>query len=221
MKKIVFHSLFMLVAGLSVAATPAMAQGEQPEAYQAGLHYTEIDQASELTGDTVLVEELFSYLCTHCNTFEPYIESWKARKPDHVEFRRIPVVFGRSSWEIYARGVVTAEMMDIPEEAHMAMMDRLWKEKKIMRSMDEIAEFYTQFGVEKDKFLSTSRSFAVDGKLRKDQLLVQKYGIRGTPSVVVAGKYRVAGNAAVPSFDVMLDVVDFLIKKESANTPAP
>lgn len=221
MKKIVFQMILVLTAVLTVAAAPVAAQGEKPEPYQAGLHYTVIEQAPEMTGDTVVVEELFSYLCTHCNTFEPYINSWKARKPEDVEFRRVPVVFGRSSWELYARGFVTAEMMNIPEEAHTAMMDRLWKEKKIMRSMEELAEFYSQFGVDRDKFLSTSRSFAVDGKLRKDQLLVQKYGIRGTPSLVVNGKYQVAGNAAVPSFDVMLDVVDFLVEKESGDKPAP
>ena len=125
------------------------------------------------------------------------------------------MIFGRSSWEIYARAYVTAQMMNLPEESHQGMMDRLWKEKKIMRSMDEIADFYTQFGADKEKFLSTSKSFAVDGKIRRDQLLVQKSGIRGTPSLLVNGKYRVAGNAAVPSFEVMLDVVDFLVEKES------
>ena len=162
------------------------------------------------------VTELFSYLCTHCYTFDAYVDGWLKRKPENVTFKRIPVVFGRSSWELYARGYVTAEMMNLSDEAHLALMDRLWKEKKIIRSMDELADFYTQFGADKEKFLSTSRSFAVDGKLRKDQLLVQTYGIRGTPSMVVNGKYRVAGNAAVPSFDVILDVVDYLIEMESA-----
>lgn len=98
----------------------------------------------------------------------------------------------------------------------MAMMDQLWKEKKIMRSMDELATFYSQFGADESKFLSTAQSFAVDGKLRRDQLLVQSYGVQGTPSLVVGGKYRIAGNAAVPSFEVMLDVVDYLVEIESA-----
>ena len=106
--------------------------------------------------------------------------------------------------------------MGLPEEAHMKLMDRLWKEKKIMRNLDELAEFYAQFGADTDKFLSTAQSFAVDGRLRKDDLLVKSYGITGTPSLVVAGRYRVAGNAAVPSFDAMLDVVDFLVERESA-----
>jgi protein-disulfide isomerase len=45
---------------------------------------------------------------------------------------------------------------------------------------------------------------------------VRDYGITGTPSLILNGKYRIAGNAAVPSFDVMLDIVDFLIASESA-----
>jgi len=162
--------------------------------------------------------EAFSYLCSHCNTFEPYISAWKKRKPENVGFRRIPVVFGRGSWELYARGYVTAEMMNVGEEAHTALMDRLWKEKNVMRSMDELAAFYSQFGVDKEKFLATSGSFAVETRMKRDQQKVQSFGITGTPSLILNGKYRIAGNAAVPNFDVMLDVVDFLIASESTGT---
>ena len=210
--------LVAAVGAMSMAfAGSVAAQGSEPVPYQEGLHYFEIEQAPVSNSDSVEVVELFSYLCTHCNTFEPYVNSWVKRAPDYVDFRRLPVVFGRQSWEMYARGFITAELMNLPEEAHMAMMDRLWKEKKILRSLDEIAEFYTEFGADKAKFLSTAQSFAVDGRLRKDQSLVRAYGITGTPSLVVNGRYRVAGNAAVPSFEAMLDVVDFLVEQEKAN----
>jgi thiol:disulfide interchange protein DsbA len=204
------------LAALLMFGGTLQAQTDKPVPYQEGLHYFLIDKAPAEASDQMEVTELFSYLCTHCYTFDAYVDGWLKRKPENVTFKRIPVVFGRSSWELYARGYVTAEMMNLPDEAHLALMDRLWKEKKIIRSMDELADFYTQFGADKEKFLSTSRSFAVDGKLRKDQLLVQTYGIRGTPSMVVNGKYRVSGNAAVPSFDVILDIVDYLIEMESA-----
>jgi thiol:disulfide interchange protein DsbA len=204
-------------AALMMAGGNLFAQGEGLVPYQEGLHYIEIEQAPAFTGETVEVEEFFSYLCTHCNTFEPYIESWKKRLPDYVEFTQIPVVFGRKSWELYARGFITAELMGVPEAAHTAMMDRLWKEKKIMRNMDEIADFYAQFGADKQKFISTAQSFAVDGRLRKDEAKVRAYGITGTPALVVNGRFRVSGNAAVPSFDAMLDVVDFLIELEASS----
>lgn len=216
MKKIAFG--LVLTAGLLSLSLATQAQGGKLVPYQEGLHYFLIDGAPAAnTGPTELVEA-FSYLCSHCSTFEPYISAWIKRKPENVGFRRIPVVFGRGSWELYARGYVTAQMMNVGEEAHTALMDRLWKEKKVMRSMEELAEFYSQFGVDKDKFIATSTSFAVETTLKKDQLKVQSYGVTGTPTLILNGKYRIAGNAAVPSFEVMLDVVDYLISTEGTGT---
>ena len=213
-----------LTTGLTVfacvlaLATSAQAQGGKPVPYQEGLHYTVIDGAPAKTSGPMELVEAFSYLCTHCYTFEPYINAWKKRKPEHVEFRRIPVVFGRGSWELYARGYITAEMMDVPESAHTAMMDRLWKEKNTMRNMDEVAEFYSQFGLDKDKFVATSNSFAVQTRMVKDQQKVREYGVTGTPSLILNGKYLISANAALPSYDAMLDVVDFLIESESSGS---
>lgn len=214
MKRTAIRYLLALTT-LVVFGSMAQAQGGTQDKYQEGLHYTLIEGAPVSAGETQEVAEVFSYLCTHCNTFDPYVESWKKRMPEGVSFRRVPAVFGRESWELYARGYVTAEMMNIPDEAHAALMARIWKEKDILRNMNELAAFYSQFGVDQEKFISTSRSFAVDGKLRKDQLLIQSWGVRGTPSLVVNGKYMVAGNAAVTSYDAMFDVVDFLIGLES------
>jgi protein dithiol oxidoreductase (disulfide-forming) len=216
MKKYVLKTITILA--LLLVGVAAQAQQAKPVPYQEGLHYFLIEGAPVQTGAKAEIEvaEAFSYLCSHCSTFEPYIEAWKKRKPEGVVFRRIPVVFGRDSWELYARGYVTAEMLNIGEEAHSAMMDRLWKEKNIMRSMEELADFYSQFGTDREKFLAAAKSFAVDSKLKRDQIKVQDYGISGTPSLVVNGKYRIAGSAAVPSFDVMLDVVNFLIEQERA-----
>jgi thiol:disulfide interchange protein DsbA len=45
---------------------------------------------------------------------------------------------------------------------------------------------------------------------------VQEYGVTGTPTLILDGKYRVSPSPAVGNFDVMLDVVDFLIEQESA-----
>jgi thiol:disulfide interchange protein DsbA len=208
--------LIFMVLALLLGGAVAQAQDSKPVPYQEGLHYFLIEGAPVETGGPVEVLEFFSYLCSHCNTFEPYVNAWIKRKPEGVEFRRVPVVFGRASWELYARGYVTADMLKVGEEAHMAMMDRLWKEKAMMRTMDELADFYSQFGVDQKKFLATASSFAVDSKIKRDQLKLQGYGITGTPSLVVSGKYRITGSAAVPSFDVMLDVVNYLIEQESA-----
>ncbi len=214
MKKIFVHLVLLLAAALLLSA-PVHAQNGLSVPYQEGLHYFLIEESVLEHEGSAEVVEAFSYLCTHCNTFEPYINSWAKRNAESVKFSRIPVVFGRKAWEIYARAYVTAQMMGLGDDAHTAMMDKLWKEKAVMRSMEELAVFYSNFGVDSKTFLATSKSFAVDARMRKEQRLVQTYGVRATPTLVLNGKYRIASNAAVPSFDVMLDVIDYLIAAEA------
>ena len=204
------------------ASSVLLAQAPPAVKFDEGVHYTAIKNAAVASGDTVEVIEAFSYLCPHCGAFEPYISSWEQRKPKNVRFRRIPVVFGRDSWEVYARAYVTAEMMGITDAAHGALMNKLWKAKEVPRSMEELSQFYAGFGADPETFLATSKSFAVDARFRKDQRDVQNFGVQGTPSIVVDGKYLVSGNEAIANYDVMLDVVDFLVSMELAarNTAA-
>jgi thiol:disulfide interchange protein DsbA len=204
----------LLALSLLLGAQSAIAQDEP---YQEGVHYFKINQASAATNPgEVEVTEFFSYLCSHCNTFDPYVENWLKTKPDNVEFDRVGVAFGRKAWEMMARAYITAEMLGIAKASHVPMMDAIWKQGKQFRSVDELADFYSQFGVDRATFIANFQSFAADSQLRKSQHDVQLFGIAGTPSMVVNRKYRVAGNKDVKDFDAMLKVVDFLVAKESA-----
>ena len=81
----------LLAFSLLLGSQLAMAQQEQ---YQEGVHYFKIDQVPADTGTGIIeVTEVFSYACSHCNTFEPYIKSWSEKQADNVKLTRIPVVF--------------------------------------------------------------------------------------------------------------------------------
>jgi len=212
----------ILALCLLIGSQVALAQAEP---YQEGVHYFKIDQAPA-TNKTGIVEvtELFSYGCSHCNTFEPYMQSWIKSKPENVKLNRIAVAFGRKAWEMVARGYIVAEMLGIVEESHVAMMDAIWKEHKQFRNPEALAEFYSQFGVTKEAFLANFNSFAADSQLRRSQRDVQLFGITGTPSLVVARKYRISSNKNVRDFKDMLDVVNYLVEKETKSfkdTQAP
>ncbi len=217
-----FKSLFgaLIVVAFISASGGLLAQQDAAPKYQEGVHYTAIENAPAVKhGDVVLVEA-FSYMCTHCATFEPYISSWLKRKPQNVVFKRVPVVFGRGSWEIYARAYVTAEVMGVAEQGHAALMDKIWKDREVLRSLEELADFYAAYGTVPSEFIATSKSFAVDARMRKEQRDLQTAGVRGTPSLIVNDRYMVRGNAAVANYDVMLDVVDFLVARETAEANA-
>ena len=215
-----FGILALAGALLFAGSNGLQAQASPGTQYQEGIHYTLIENAPVTTGGKVSVVEAFSYMCPHCGTFEPYIASWQQHKPANVEFKRIPVVFGRDSWELYAKAYVTAEMMGIADKAHAALMAKIWKDQQVMKTMDELAAFYAGYGVDAGEFLATSGSFAVDAKMRRDQQYLQTVGVRGTPTLIVGEKYIVAGSEAVPNYDVLLDVVNFLIAQDLAQQPA-
>ena len=63
--------------------------------------------------------------------------------------------------------------------------------------------------------MKTATSFAVETKVNRANQMVKAYGVDGTPTMVVAGKYRVTG-ASAEGYDKVFDVVNFLVAKELA-----
>ncbi|MDZ4730900.1 MAG: thiol:disulfide interchange protein DsbA/DsbL [Xanthomonadales bacterium] len=204
-----------VVSAVTLLLFAGFAQAAESK-FQDGVHYTSIENVAARPAGTIEVVEAFSYMCTHCATFEPYIESWLKRLPESVKFVRYPVVFGRGTWELYARAYNTADVMGVADEAHAALMDKIWKQKEILKTMEELAEFYAAYGVKPAEFVATSQSFAVDAKMRREQRFLMDSGVNSTPNIVVNGKYLVAGNAAVANYDQLLAVVDYLIAEELA-----
>lgn len=203
-------SLALALALLSFSAVVSA------QAYVEGVHYTRTANASPPRRDGKIdVVEVFSYLCQHCNSFQPYVNNWHSKMPANVSFSRVPIVF-QASWQAYAISYYTAETMGILEQAHGAMFTAIHRQQKRFRSMEELAEFYSQFGVDAAQFLSTAKSFAVDSKLRKgtQQTSAKGWGIRSTPTIVVAGKYSVTSSRLVSQAQIM-DVVNFLVSRET------
>ena len=203
-KKVLLASIFLLISQL------VYAQPDQVEKFREGTHYFKLNQATApATDDSIEVTVVFSYLCSHCNTLDPYVESWAKRKPANVKLNRIHVDFGGAS-SLFARGYIAAEMTGVADASHGAMMDAIWKHQRRFRNAEQLADFYTSFGVEKERYLASFNSFALDSQLRKNLRDVKLFGITGTPMIVVNRKYR------VPNIPSVMDVVDFLVAKETA-----
>jgi len=183
--------------------------------YKEGVQYERIDQpVPTTTGDRIEVVEMFGYPCPHCNSFEPLLHHWKQQLPDDVELVRVPVVFGRS-WEPFARAYYVADLLGKVDETHQAMFDAIHLQRKRIRSEDDLADFYADFGIDPDTFKKQYNSFAVGMKLKQGDAKVRGYGITGVPSMIVAGKYRISA-ASAGSHEEMLKVVNFLVEKERA-----
>jgi len=214
--------LGILLAGLFAAnlALAADTPAAPAATWEAGKNYFPIDppQATS-SGSKVEVLEVFSYACPHCAHFQPYAEQLKQALPDGATFSYMPAIFN-PTWEPYARAYYTAESLGVLDATHQALFDALHRDHLPMRTIDELASFYAQHGVDKAKFLAASSSFEVESKLSRARDLVKAFGVDGTPSIVVNGKYRVTGQSA-GGYPQLIELVDWLVKKELGSTSKP
>ena len=200
----------LLAASFAAAAEPAAAPSAGREA---GKNYFVIDPPQPTaSGDKVEVLEVFSYACPHCAHFQPFAEQLKASLPAYATFGYMPAVFN-AQWEPYARAFYTAKSLGVLEQTHQALFDALHRDHVPLRTIDDLAGFYAQHGVDKAKFLSESASFEVESKLSRANEIVRNDGIDGTPSIVVDGKYRVTG-ASAGGYPQLIQLVDWLVRKE-------
>lgn len=206
MKNILVFLLALLAAPLSFAA--------DNKAPDEGIEYQLVTspQPTNTTGKVEVVE-FFWYGCGHCFMFEPHISGWLKKKPENVEFIRIPAALN-PGWEIHARAYYTAEVLDALNKIHEPLFNAIHVEKRKLNDETALAAFFAEHGVPEADFRKTFHSFAVETKLRRAMSLAQRYGISGVPTIIVNGKYRTdAGMTG--SYENLLQVMNYLIQKES------
>jgi thiol:disulfide interchange protein DsbA len=221
MKTCLLQSLGSLVLALLLTA-PVLAQSPADSSLQAGKDYEVIDPPQP-TADPSKIEviEFFWYGCPHCYHFEPDLNAWLKKKPANVEFIREPAVFDpESPWAAHAKAFYTAQALGIIDAVHKDFYEAIQNQQRKLLSEQELAEFFKEHGVSEEEFRKAYKSFAVDTKMRQAPLLAPRYGIHGTPAVVINGKYR-TGSKMVKSFPRLIEVMNALIERESESLPAP
>jgi len=199
--------LALLLPLAAVAAPPAVAPVE-------GTDYEVIDGGApyEPVAGRIEVVEVFGYTCVHCAHFEPTLQAWKAKLPKDVKFTPVAAPFG-GYWEPYAKAYFAAKALGIAERSHEAVFRALHEEGALPHNPtdDELAGFYTRFGVQPARFVATFNSPGVEAQMERTLAFLQRSGVEGTPTLIVAGKYRVIA----PQANV-LRVVDQLVARERA-----
>ena len=205
----------ILSAALVTASLFGMTAQAADVPLEAGKTYVELTNPVPVSvPGKIEVVELFWYGCPHCYAFEPTINPWAEKLPSDVNFKRIPAMFG-GPWDAHGQLFLTLEAMGVEHKVHNAVFDAIQKQGKRLTKPDEMADFVATQGVDKDKFLATFNSFAIQGQIKQAKELAHKYGVQGVPTLIVNGKYRFdLGTAGGP--EAVLNVADQLIAKERA-----
>jgi thiol:disulfide interchange protein DsbA len=112
--------------------------------------------------------------------------------PKDVKLVFVPTVF-RSSWEPMAYTYYALESMGKQKQLDDALY-RAWNEDNIyLVDEDKIADFVAKHGVDRAKFTAAYDSFAMKSMVTRAEQMIRSYGINGTPTLVVDGKYVIEG----------------------------
>ncbi len=202
MKNVFRLLVLMLFAPLAFGAT-----------WQEGVHYQRLAAVQPTdTGDKIEVRELFWYGCPHCYHLEPELREWLKKKPDDVAFVRMPAVLG-PQWALLARAYYTAEVLGVLDKVHDRIFERIHKERKRIRTADDVKAIFVEQGVAEADFDNAFNSFAVVTKTNRSRRVREMYGITGVPTFIVNGKYRTSATMAGGNRQ-MLEVVDYLVEQE-------
>jgi thiol:disulfide interchange protein DsbA len=190
-----------------------------PVAAEVGKNYFLVEPPQPTaSGNKVEVLEVFSYACIHCAHFQPYADEIKSKLPAYAQFEYMPAIFNEA-WEAYARAFYTAQSLGLLDKTHQAIFDAVHRDHRQFRSFDDIAAFYGEHGADVEKFKQVATSFEVESKLARSRDLVPKFGVDGTPTVIIDGKYRLTG-ASAGGYPQLVALIDLLVKKAHAEKNA-
>lgn len=206
-----------LLAGLLLAtACTAQSSADASAPYTEGDQYVTLPAPHQRYSSEGKVEvaEVFSYACIHCAQFAPIAEKLKKALPPGVKFELVPAPFS-AEWLPFARAYYAADKLGVVDRTHLQLFVAKFAQHYPMNSLDDLADFYAREGVNRAEFMRLATSDAATAKLKADLALIQKWGVDGTPSIVIDGKYRVAH---VKTLDELSAVTQWLVKRELAAT---
>jgi len=167
------------------------------------------------SGKKVEVLEFFFYGCSHCYHLHPLISAWEKKMPKDVDFQYVPTIFNEG-WEPMAHTYYALQAMGKSKEMHDALF-QAWNENVDLSDEAKISEFLAKHGVDTARFDADYNSFTVQSKIMRSNQLVQNYGVRGTPTIAVDGKYIITGLQPAETIHVLDEVIKIARKERNTH----
>ena len=220
-----------LALALFAVAFLMLPPGARGATWSEGTHYVRLapPQQTTVPAGKVEVMEVFSYACPACNAFEPVMQALRRGLPPNAQITFLPAAFNPAEdWPMFQRAYFAAQALGIAERTHQAMFDAVWNTgelaitvpgsnrlKQPQPSIADAARFYARVaGVNPQQFLAMANSFSIDGKMRAADAQILAMHVDSTPTLIVAGKYRVIRDE-LKNNDELIELIKYLVAKES------
>jgi protein dithiol oxidoreductase (disulfide-forming) len=212
----------------SAPAAPFVDDGKWVE----GKNYFTIEPAQP-TGipDKIVVTEAFSYACPACNAFHTTADQLAQSLPSNAVMTYLPVSFRPDeNFPLFQRAYFAAKAVGVADKTYDAMFDAVWKTGELASddlttgrpkpqsawpTIDDVAKFYAKYGVDPKEFVAVANSFSINTQMKRADDMVKAYGVEGTPTIIVNGKYRFTpGDAG--GYPQSIELTKWLVSKEAA-----
>ncbi|WP_407899258.1 thiol:disulfide interchange protein DsbA/DsbL [Ferrigenium sp. UT5] len=181
-----------------------------------GRDYTVMSPAQPTSsGSKVEVLEFFFYGCPHCYHLHGPLSVWEKKMPKDVELQSVPVIF-RDTWEPMARTFYALEALGEGKRLHDDLFDAWNVSRTDLSDEQKITAFVAKRGVDAAKFGAAYNSFSLAGKVARSNQMVRSYGVRGTPTIAVDGKYIITGLEPADTIRVLDEVIEIARKERRA-----
>jgi thiol:disulfide interchange protein DsbA len=201
------------IKGLLVAVA-LLVSGTAFAAAEMGKDYKLLNPSQPAGSKKIQVLEFFFYGCSHCYSLHTPLSAWEKTMPKDVELTFVPTIF-RDSMEPMARTMYALESIGQLDKLHDALY-RAWNVDNV-QLFDEaaIGDFVAKRGVDRAKFSAAYNSFSMQSKVTRARQMIRSYGVSGTPTIVVDGKYLITGLQPDDTIRVLKEVIAMARKEHT------
>lgn len=171
---------------------PVAGRAAVPAAPVEGRDFVAIDGGAPFApAPDIEIAEVFAYSCSHCWELQSALEAWKGSLPKGVRLTYVPAVY--SIEDPFARAFFAAEQAGATPRLHEALYRAVHVYGTLAHNatIDELAAWFGQHGLDPARMRAAMLAPAMDARMRAGHDFALRSDIPGTPTLIVAGRYRV------------------------------
>ena len=197
---------FALIMGLLIFPLSSQAVD-----FKEGEHYDVVKQTVTATPE---VKEFFSFYCSHCFKFEPLMSDLKQNLPEEVAIKRVHVNFlGKQMGPELTQAYAAAEILQVEDKISSLIFDQIHTQGKNINGREGVIALFEKAGISKQEAAGALASFPVSGLVSQMKRDTETFAIRGVPTLIVNGKYKV-NTGSISSRTEFVELVTFLTQKK-------
>ena len=159
--------------------------------------------------DKIEVIDFFWYGCPFCFQLMPLITEWEKTKPVDVVMRRIPAIL-RQEWVPEAHLYYALEAVGAADRLHNKVFEAFHQDRMQGTDSEAWSKWAEANGIDRAKWDEAYNAQGIRNNVVRAVEIGRDYDVRGTPVLVVDGRFQTGGGQAGSLKNVMPTVAGLI-----------